>query len=84
VFVPAGVAIEALSSPRGATGLIFWNYGEPSFVESDSDHPQAERNRFAAVNSYENMQWTSTNFYPATAPRGELSASIATPAGTNT
>jgi len=26
-FVPAGVAIEELSSPRGATGLIFYNYG---------------------------------------------------------
>ncbi|MFM7626076.1 MAG: DUF4437 domain-containing protein [Gammaproteobacteria bacterium] len=68
VFVPAGVAIEALSSPRGATGLIFYNYGEPSFVESDSDHKHAERNRLAMVNSYENMHWTSTNFFPATAP----------------
>jgi len=40
IFVPAGVALEPLSSPRGATGLIFYNYGEPSFVESDSDHPR--------------------------------------------
>ena len=68
VFVPAGVAIEALSSSRGATGLLFYNHGEPSFVESDSDHPRAERDRFASVNAYENMQWTSTNFFPATAP----------------
>ncbi|MEZ5499664.1 MAG: DUF4437 domain-containing protein [Steroidobacteraceae bacterium] len=67
-FVPAGVAIEALSSPRGATGLIFYNYGEPSFVESDCDHPLAERSQFTAVNSYDNLQWTSTNFFPATAP----------------
>ena len=57
-----------MASPRGATGLIFYNHGEPSFVESDSDHPRAERDRFAAVNAYENMQWTSTNFFPATAP----------------
>lgn len=68
VFCPAGIAIEALSSPRGATGLLFYNYGEPSFVESDTDHADAERDRFAMVNSYENMQWTSTNFFPATAP----------------
>ncbi|NDE88185.1 MAG: DUF4437 domain-containing protein, partial [Gammaproteobacteria bacterium] len=47
-FVPAGVAIEELTSPRGATGLIFYNYGEPSFVESTSDHKHAERDRFAA------------------------------------
>ncbi|MCB1623389.1 MAG: DUF4437 domain-containing protein [Pseudomonadales bacterium] len=67
-YVPAGVSIEALSSPRGATGLLFYNYGEPSFVESDADHSKAERNRFASVDSYENMQWTSTNFFPATAP----------------
>jgi hypothetical protein len=67
-FVPAGVTLEAMSSPRGATGLLFYNYGEPSFVESDTDHAKAERHRFTAVNSYENMQWTSTNFYPATAP----------------
>ena len=67
-MVPAGVTMEAMSSPRGATALLFYNYGEPSFVESDTDHAKAERHRFTAVNSYENMQWTSTNFYPATAP----------------
>jgi hypothetical protein len=67
-FVPAGVAIEALSSPRGATGLLFYNYGEPSFVESDSDHPRAERQYFKMIDAYDNLQWTSTNFYPATAP----------------
>ncbi len=67
-MVPAGVTLEAMSSPRGATALLFFNYGEPSFVESDTDHAKAERHRFAAVNSYDNMQWTSTNFYPATAP----------------
>jgi hypothetical protein len=67
-FVPAGAAIEALSSPRGATGLLFYNYGEPSFVESDSDHPRAERQYFKMIDAYDNLQWTSTNFYPATAP----------------
>ncbi len=54
-MVPAGVHIEALSSPRGATGLLYYNYGEPSFIESDSDHPRAERARFATVNAYEDM-----------------------------
>ena len=67
-FVPAGVAIEALTSSRGATGLLFFNYGEPSFVESDSDHPRAEKHLFKTVNAYNDLQWSSTNFYPATAP----------------
>ncbi len=67
-FVPAGVAIEQLTSSRGATALMFFNYGEPSWVESDSDHPRAEKQHFKAVNSYNDLQWTSTNFYPATAP----------------
>lgn len=66
-FVPAGVTMPALSAPRGAQVLMFYNYGEPSFVESDSDHPRAERDQFASVNAYENLAWTSTNFYPATA-----------------
>jgi hypothetical protein len=68
-FVPAGVALPALSSPRGAQVLLYYNYGEPSFVESEADHPNAERAKLAIVNAYEGMQWaTSANIYPATAP----------------
>jgi hypothetical protein len=67
-FVPAGVAIEAMTSSRGATGLLFFNYGEPSWVESETDHPLAEKAFFRQVNSYNDLQWSSTNFYPATAP----------------
>ncbi|MDH5276440.1 MAG: DUF4437 domain-containing protein, partial [Gammaproteobacteria bacterium] len=40
-FVPAGVSMPAMSVPRGAEGLMFYNYGEPSFLESDEDHPRA-------------------------------------------
>ena len=68
INLPAGVHLPAMSMPRGMTGLAFYNYGEPSFVESDADHPQAERHELAIVNSYDDMQWTSTNFFPATAP----------------
>jgi hypothetical protein len=68
VNLPAGVALPAMSMPRGMTGLMFYNYGEPSFVESEDDHPDAERHKLAIVNSYDDMQWTSTNFFPATAP----------------
>jgi hypothetical protein len=67
-FVPAGVAIGELSSARGATGLLFWNHGEPSWVESDSDHPRADRDDFKVLSSYDDMTWSGTNIYPATAP----------------
>lgn len=67
-MVPAGIHLGELTSSRGATGLLFYNYGEPSFVESDSDHPRADKQKFAMVNAYDDMQWSSTNFFPATAP----------------
>jgi hypothetical protein len=66
--VPAGVAMPAMKMPRGVTGLLFYNHGEPSFVESDADHALAERDKLIKVNAYDDMQWTSTNFFPATAP----------------
>jgi hypothetical protein len=37
--------MPALSVPRGAQGLLFYNSGEPSFVESDADHPLALRSQ---------------------------------------
>lgn len=67
-FVPAGVSLPALRAPRGAQVLQYYNHGEPSFVESDADHPGAERASLAIVNAYEGMSWGSTNIYPATAP----------------
>ena len=68
ICLPAGVALPAMKMPRGVTGLMFYNYGEPSFVESDEDHPLAERHKLIKVNAYEDLQWSSTNFFPATAP----------------
>jgi hypothetical protein len=62
-FVPAGVSMPAMTSPKGAQVLQYCNYGEPSFVESDSDHPDAERDRLATVNACEGMQWSSTNVF---------------------
>jgi hypothetical protein len=67
-FVPAGVTLPPISCPRGAQLLLYYNYGEPSFVESDSDHPRAERDQLAIVDSYEGLPWGSAPIYPATAP----------------
>jgi hypothetical protein len=69
VFLPAGVCLPPITTKNGCETLQYYNYGEPSFVESDSDHPDAERDQLAIVNSYEGMQWsTSTGIFPATAP----------------
>ena len=66
-LVPPGVSMPAMSTSRGAVGLLFYNYAEPSFEESDEDHELAERERLSIVNAYENLPWTGTNIYPATA-----------------
>ena len=68
ISLPAGVSLPAMRMPRGITGLMFYNHGEPSFVESDVDHPLAERARLIKVNAFDDLQWTSTDFFPATAP----------------
>jgi hypothetical protein len=67
-FVPAGVTLPPWSAPRGAQVLQYYNHGEPRFVESDSDHPDAERDRLVAVDAYEGLQWGSAAARPTTAP----------------
>lgn len=68
--VPAGVHMKEMSVPRGATALLMYNFAEPSFVESDEDHPLAMRDQLTIVDSYEGMQWmpSSGAIYPAVAP----------------
>jgi hypothetical protein len=68
VCLPAGVTLPEIRMPRGMTGLMFYNYGEPSFVEADADHPRGDRSKLIQVNAYDDLQWSSTNFFPATAP----------------
>ena len=68
-FVPAGVSMPAMSVPRGAEGLMFYNYGEPSFLESDEDHARARREQLVVVNAYEGLQWKAADFIrPSVAP----------------
>ncbi|MEM9529931.1 MAG: DUF4437 domain-containing protein [Pseudomonadota bacterium] len=66
-WVPAGVTMPAFEVPRGCEVLMFYNYGEPSFVDSDEDHPQAARDKLTIVDSYEGMSWMSADLYPAVA-----------------
>ncbi len=67
-FVPAGVSLPAMSTDEGALLLVFYNFGPPSFVESDKDHQNADRTDFKMVDSYQGMDWQNSTLFPATAP----------------
>lgn len=68
-FVPAGISMPAMSSSEGAEGLLFYNFGEPSFIESDEDHPRAQRDQLIVVDAYEGLQWKVADFVrPSVAP----------------
>ena len=58
-FIPAGVATGAVNVPQGCEALVMYNDSEPSFIESDSNHPLANTEGFISVNSYEDMPWAS-------------------------
>ena len=68
LWLPPGVSLPAISAPNGARCLMFYNYGEPSFVESDEDHPRAERNKMVSVNALEDIVWGPANVSPSVAP----------------
>ncbi len=67
LYVPRGVALPPIASPRGATALAFYDDGPPSFVATDSDHPRAERDRLLAVDAYDGLAWDAASAYPPAA-----------------
>jgi hypothetical protein len=68
-FVPAGVHLPAVSTDEGALALVFYNFGPPSFQESDADHDQADRTKFKIINAYEDLDWiTEARRTPGVAP----------------
>ena len=58
-FVPAGMAVGAISVPQGAEVLLMFNDSEPSFLESDRNHQLALTDAYVAMNSYQDAPWTS-------------------------
>lgn len=68
LYVPAGVSLPALTSPRGCKALYMYNWAEPSFEESDEDHALGQRERLHVFDSYEDIYWGTGNKYPAVAP----------------
>ncbi len=60
-YVPAGYAMPALSTSKGALLLLMYNTAEPSHVESDSHHPQAQKAFYHDVSSYDDLAWQVAN-----------------------
>ena len=67
-FFPAGYAMPAMHTEKGALCLFMYNTGEPSLVESDTHHPLARVDRFHQTNAYNDIPWALGNIAnPATA-----------------
>ena len=56
-FIPAGVAVGAISVPQGAEVLLMFNDSEPTFIESDKNHRLALTEGLVSLNSYEDRPW---------------------------
>ena len=57
-YVPAGYAMEALSSEGGAQLLLMYNTGEPSHVESTEHHALTQTHLYHDVSSYDDIPWS--------------------------
>ena len=66
-FIPAGVALPELTASTGCEALLYFNSCEPNFVESDADHPSADRAGFSTVNAYADMPWAVSKRSPSVA-----------------
>jgi hypothetical protein len=71
-YVPAGMALDALSVPQGAEALVMFNDSEPDFEESRDNHPLALREAFTSVNTYEDRPWAPGNLVSPSVASGCL------------
>ena len=60
-FIPAGMAIGAISIPQGAEALVMYNDCEPSFEESDTNHQFALTDAYMSLNTYTDAPWAPGN-----------------------
>jgi hypothetical protein len=58
-FIPAGIAIGEMHSVDGFEALVFYNDGQPTFIESDEHHPLAMKEAFVSINAYMDAPWLS-------------------------
>lgn len=71
-FVPAGYAMPAMSSPDGALVLMMYNTAEPSLVEADEHHPQAQVGLYHDIDSYMDLPWALGNVTKPSVAQGCL------------
>lgn len=60
-YVPAGYAMPAISSEKGALALMMFNTGEPSLVEATDHHPLCQKNLYHDVDSFMDIPWAPGN-----------------------
>ena len=60
-YVPAGYAMPAISSEKGALALMMFNTGEPSLVEATDHHPLCQTNLYHDVDSFMDIPWAPGN-----------------------
>jgi hypothetical protein len=60
-FIPAGMAIGAVSVPQGAEVLLMFNDSEPSYLESDKNHQFALTSSYMSLNTYIDAPWAPGN-----------------------
>lgn len=60
-YVPAGYAMPAIRSEKGALALMMFNTGEPSLVEATDHHPLCQTNLYHDVDSFMDIPWAPGN-----------------------
>lgn len=72
MFVPAGMAVGAISVPQGAEVLLMYNDSEPSFEESDRNHHLALTEAHVSFNTYVDAPWAPGNIVTPSVASGCL------------
>lgn len=71
-FVPAGMALPALSVPQGAEALLMFNDSEPNYEESGENHRLALVEGYASLNTYDDIPWGPGNLVSPSVATGCL------------
>jgi hypothetical protein len=64
LFVPKGVALPAITSPRGCEALVMYNDAAPDFVDSDASDDGANEAGLIQVQSYDDIHWKESTIFP--------------------
>ena len=71
-YVPAGYAMPAVSSEKGALLLMMYNTGEPSLVEATDHHALCQTNLYHDVDTYLDITWAPGNIVKPSVASGVM------------